>query len=181
VLSRLPSPLDVHVSTPLALSFVYALGFAVVGAILLVFATYFRHRAGFRWGRTLSRDNVTLRSERYRLVGRPDRIVRRGNRLIVEDRKSANRVQDSHRMQMGVYLLLAEEHYGVRPSHAVVVLRDGRRVKVKNTKALKGQVLEIVRAIRASRQNISRELRATGSPSKCRRCAQRQNCNQRVG
>jgi CRISPR-associated exonuclease Cas4 len=149
--------------------------------LVLVFAVYFRWKAGFRGGETLSRDDVTLRSERYGLVGRPDRIVKKGGRLVVEDKKSGTRLYDSHRAQMGVYLLLAEEHYGERPSHAVVVMGDGRREKIKNTKALRKKVLDTVASIREAREDLERELLANASPGKCRRCAQRSNCNQRAG
>jgi len=142
----------------------------------------FRMKAGlgFGFGTTISHDNVTLRSQRDRLVGRPDRILVRGESLIIEDKKSARRLHDSHRAQMGVYMLLAEEHYGIRPLHAVVVLGDGSRKKVKNTMALRSQVLEVARQIREARKDVSTELSANASKPKCRSCSQRANCNQRL-
>ena len=163
------------------LSLMVSAGFALAGAAILFFAVFFRRRSGFRAGRTLSRDDVMLRSERHRLHGRPDRIVRRGKHLIIEDKKSGRRVYPSHRVQTGVYLLLTEEHYGERPAYAVVVLGNGRRVKVKNTSALRREVLDIVSSIRTAREHASKELLATASPGKCRGCAQRSNCNQRAG
>lgn len=153
----------------------------LVTGLVLFFAIYFRRRAGFRSGETLSHDNVTLRSERLGLIGRPDRIVRRGGKIIVEDKKSAMRLYDSQRAQMGVYMLLVEEHYGQKPSHAVVVLRDGRREVVKNTKALQRMVLNAVEGIREGRMELNKELRVRPSAAKCRGCGQRENCNQRVG
>ena len=125
-------------------------------------------------------DNLTLRSERYGLVGRPDRIVRRGKQIIVEDKKSGRRVFDSHRLQMGVYLLLIEEHFGVRPPYAVIVLEDGRRVKIANSKELRNAVLVITGRIREGRKKLGVPQPAKGSPAKCRACGQRKHCTQRV-
>ncbi len=61
--------------------------FVVVAATLLFLAVWYRRRAGFGGGHTISHDNITLRSKRYGLVGRPDRIVRLGQTIIVEDKK----------------------------------------------------------------------------------------------
>ena len=153
----------------------------VIAGVVLFLGVYIRRRAGFGIGETISNDNVTLRSEKLGLMGRPDRIVRRGRKIIVEDMKSATRLYDSHRAQMGVYLLLVEEHYGQRPSHAVIVFKDGRRHKIKNTRALRSMVLKAVKRIKKARADLDRELRARPAPGKCRSCGQRENCKQRVG
>ncbi len=154
--------------------------FVVVAAMLLILAIRYRRRAGFGGGRTISHDNITLRSQRYGLVGRPDRIVRRGKTIIVEDKKPSARVYESHRVQMGVYMLLVEEHYGVRPPHAVLVLGDGRREEIRNTKQLRERVLDITAQIRKARSDPARPQQGVAIPAKCRACAQRQNCKQRT-
>ena len=153
----------------------------VLAGLALIIGVYIRRRAGFGVGETISNDSVTLRSEKLGLIGRPDRIVRRGRKIIIEDMKSSNRVYDSHRAQMGVYMLLVEEHYGQRASHAVIVLRDGQRVKIKNTRALRSMVFKAVKGIKKAREDVNKELRATPEPGKCRYCGQREHCNQRAG
>ena len=61
----------------------------------------------------------TLWSERLRLVGRPDQLVRTGGQLIpVEQKPQAWRIQDSHVLQVAVECLLVSEVYGVRPPTA---------------------------------------------------------------
>ena len=157
-----------------------SLAVIVLAAAILFLAIRYRRRAGFGGGHTISHDNITLRSKRYGLVGRPDRIVRRGKQIIVEDKKRSMRIYESHRVQMGVYMLLVEEHYGVRPPHAVLVLGDGRREKIRNTKKLRAQVLDITARIRKARSDLRQPLRVVTTPAKCRACAQRQNCDQRV-
>ena len=154
--------------------------FVVVAATLFFLAVWYRRQAGFGRGHTISHDNLTLRSKRYGLIGRPDRIVRRGKTIIVEDKKPSRRVYGSHRVQMGVYMLLVEEHYGVRPAHAVLVLGDGRREKIRNTRELRNRVLDITAQIRKARSDLARPLQDVAIPAKCRACAQRQNCEQRV-
>lgn len=154
---------------------------AVLGLLCLVLALGARRNRGFVAGETVALDNETLVSERLGLIGRPDRIVRRGRHVIPEEWKSAKRLQDSHRLQLGVYLLLVEERYGVRPPHGVVILGDGSRVKVKNTEALRSEVLGIARNIRERRENLREEIRVKPPAWKCRVCGQRSHCGQARG
>jgi CRISPR-associated exonuclease Cas4 len=152
----------------------------VAAGVLLVLALLYRRRAGFGAGETVSHDNLTLRSERYGLIGRPDRIVRRGKTFIPEDKKPGARVYDSYRLQMGVYLILVEEHYGVRPKHGVIVLGDGRRETINNTNKLRTRVLEIADRIREARLDLDRPQPGSSNPAQCRACGQRANCTQRL-
>ena len=77
-------------------------------------------RQGLGEGRTVALDNVTLTSRRYGLTGRVDRLIRTGGTLIPEEWKSARSLRPWHRAQMGVYFLLVEEEFGVRPPHGFV-------------------------------------------------------------
>ena len=86
-----------------------------LSGLVLVFALIWRHKAGFGYGKTISHDNVRLSSERYMLRGKPDRIVQRGRYFIPEEKKSGLRPAESYQAQLGVYLILIEEEYGVRP------------------------------------------------------------------
>ena len=118
-----------------------------------------------------------LFSERLKLTGRPDRIVRQGKALIPEEWKSSKRVSEGHRLQLGTYFLLIEEEYGVRPPFGVVVLGDGSRVKVKNTERLRSKVLGIAERIREHRATIREEIAVRQPAAKCRACGQRAKCS----
>src|SRR5262249_52754646 len=83
-----------------------------------------RLRRGFGSGKTVSLDWVTLTSRRLGLTGRPGRLIRAGNSVIPEEGKSILKVRLWHRAQMGVYFLLDEERFGVRPPYGNVELRD---------------------------------------------------------
>ena len=95
-----------------------------VGLLLIVSGHSMRRRRGLTGARTLDLDGRNLYSARYGLAGRPDRIVEEGGLPIPEEWKSGRRVHDSHRVQLGVYLILIEEETGIRPPHGYVVLGE---------------------------------------------------------
>jgi CRISPR-associated exonuclease Cas4 len=155
---------------------------ALLGGLLLILSARRMRRArGLAAGRTLALDDVTLYSARYRLSGRPDRIVRAGKAVIPEEWKSAKRLWPGHVAQMGVYFLLIEERYGVRPPYGYVVLGTGRRHRVENDAKLRAWVLELAGKVRAARGRLHRPLPVGPRPALCRSCGQRAICPQSVG
>jgi CRISPR-associated exonuclease Cas4 len=147
-----------------------------LGLVLCLRALSRRVRAGVGRGRVISRDDVLLVSRRYGLTGRPDRIVQVGRHYIPEEKKPGLKVYDSYRAQLGVYLLLVEEHYGVRPPYGVLVLGDGRRVKIAHSEALRGWVLAMAERIRQHRQQLGVALPPPPNPRHCLGCGQRSHC-----
>lgn len=158
-----------------------AVALGLFGLILLLVASRSRAVFGLGAGETVALDNVTLFSERHRLVGRPDRIIKRGGNYIPEEWKSSRRVSHGHRLQLGTYFLLIEETYGVMPPFGVVVLGDGSRVTVRNTQALRAEVLAVAAKIREHRAALSQAIPVHQPPNKCRACGQRANCGQASG
>ena len=163
-------------------------GFALVGlatAVCLLLGVWLASRGktirqehGLSGGRTILLDNVTLVSQRFGLMGRPDRIVRDADSLIVEEWKSSRVVRWSHIAQLGVYFLLAAERFGEEPSHGIIVCGDRSRHRVENTAELRERVLAIAGQIRAARQRLAEPLPVDASPAQCRACGQRPNCRQ---
>ena len=153
-----------------------AVAVGVLGLVLLLVTLRGRAKRGLGAGETVALDSVTLYSARLNLVGRPDRIVRSGGRYIPEEWKSSRRVSRGHELQLGTYFLLIEEVYGVRPPYGVVVLGDGSRVRVRNTRALRAEVLAIAARIREQRARLSLPVRVNQPAAKCRQCGQRANC-----
>lgn len=151
-------------------------GFGLVGFVLVLLSLRGRKRRGLGSGETMALDDTTLYSERLKLIGRPDRIVRQGELFIPEEWKSAKRVSDGHRLQLGTYFVLIEEEYGVRPAFGVIVLGNGSRVTVKNTERLRSKVLDVAEKIREHRRNIREEIPVRQPAAKCRACGQRANC-----
>jgi CRISPR-associated protein Cas4 len=107
-----------------------------------------RNSIGLSGTTVLSADNSrvgspTLRSERLRLVGRPDQLVRTGRQVIpVEHKPRARRVHDSHVMQLAAECLLVWETYGVRPPFGLLVLASGRQHRVPFTHELEERLLQ---------------------------------------
>src|SRR4051812_25902010 len=153
--------------------FAAALVLALLGLLLVVLSKRGRTVRGLGSGETVALDNVTLFSERLKLVGRPDRIVRDGGHLIPEEWKSSKRVSHGQRLQLATYFILIEEEYGERPPFGVVVLGDGSRVQVENTDALRSEVLAIAEKIRERRRAIGKEIPVRQPAAKCRKCGQR--------
>jgi CRISPR-associated exonuclease Cas4 len=137
-----------------------------------------RHCHGLGVGSTLSLDGVTLRSQRLRLAGRPDRLVKTGGCIIPEEWKSSRRLRPWHRAQVGVYLALIEEQFGTRPPYGVVVTGDGRRHVIENTAGLRAWVLSLAAEIRAARANASEPIAVEPVIGQCEPCGMRPHCRQ---
>jgi hypothetical protein len=82
---------------------------------------------------TLDLDRRTIYSARLLLAGKPERLVRDGELVKLEECKSALRVFNPHRVQLAVYFLLAEEEYGVRPQQGFIMTGDGTRHQMANS------------------------------------------------
>jgi CRISPR-associated exonuclease Cas4 len=160
---------------------IFGLVVAIFGAMLLLWALRARKIRGLGPGKTVALDDLTLFSERLKIVGRPDRIVGLGDFLIPEGWKpSAKRIYHGHKLQAAVYCLLIEERFAVRPPHGVVVLEHGQRVEVPFTDELQAEVLSIAEKTREHRRNIEQQIPVRAVTAKCRACGQRENCSQAV-
>ena len=153
----------------------------VFGLLLILAGRDERQRRGLTDAWTLDLDSRTLYSAKYGLTSRPDRLIRDGAAIIPEEWKSARRVYDSHRAQMGVYFLLLEEDTCVRPPHGFIVTGDGTRHLAENTAELRTWVLRIVDQIRVARRQMAETIQVSQPPAKCRTCGQRDNCGQARG
>jgi CRISPR-associated exonuclease Cas4 len=151
----------------------------LLGLLLVLAGRSLRRRRGLTAGETIALDNVTLTSQRLGLTGRMDRLIRSGSTIIPEDWKSARVLRPHHRAQLGVYFLLIEEVYGVRPPHGFIVGGDGTRHHVANTAELRAWVLEIAQQIRAARGAIRQPIPVEPWPGQCRVCSMREHCQQR--
>jgi CRISPR-associated exonuclease Cas4 len=150
----------------------------VVGLWLLRAGRGVRNRRGLGGGKTVALDNVTLTSRRLGLTGRPDRLVKGGGTIIPEEWKSSHAFRPWHRAQLGVYFLLIEEQFRIRPPHGFIVCGDGSRHRVENTAELRSWVLDLAAQIRAARGQTDRPIRVNPEPWQCRPCGQRRHCEQ---
>lgn len=149
-------------------------------AILCAVELSRRAREG-RWGTLAAIDSgrpETLRSERYRLIGRPDIVRRRsdGRRIPVEVKRRAAPVTGpfrSHVVQVWAYCLLLEETDGRAPPFGILRYSD-REVAVPWDGSARVELLAIRRAVDAPYDG-----RATPGPARCRGCRWAPNCDAR--
>lgn len=119
---------------------------------------------------------ATLRSERYRLVGRPDALRRRPDgRLVPIELKHRSLPRrgpyPSHLVQLGAYCLLVEETTGVAPPFGLLRYRDGE-VEVPFDAELRRTVLAALAAAKAPYDGS-----ADPSPAKCAGCPWSPRCD----
>ena len=119
----------------------------LVYVALGVLQTHGRNSIGLSGSTVLAADDSrigspTLHSKRFRLVGRPDQLVRIGGQVIpVEQKPRAWRVHDSHVLQVAAECLLVSEVYGIRPAYGVLALANGRQHRVAFTPELEQRLL----------------------------------------
>jgi CRISPR-associated exonuclease Cas4 len=121
----------------------------------------------------------TLRSNRYRLVGRPDELRRLSDgRLVPVELKSRptppRGPTPSHVAQVRAYCLLVEETTGASPPYGVLRYADGE-FRVRWDDRARDELLR-VRVEMLSRYDG----RATPSPGRCARCPWVRVCDARA-
>lgn len=171
-------------SAPLVL----AVALLAIGLWLLRRAGIMRRRTGLPAGRVVSVDESgwaapgrPLFSQRYRLTGRPDYLVRGRRETIpveVKPGRTANKPYEADILQLGAYCLLVEEALGQAPSHGLLKYRTGT-FRVDYTEALRAAVMETISAIR--RDNKARHVGISHDDARrCRACGVRDSCDERL-
>jgi CRISPR-associated exonuclease Cas4 len=147
---------------------------ALVGVLLAAWALRAlaeRRRDNLR-GRLVAVDAgrpATLRSERYRLIGRPDELRRLSDgRLVPVEFKSRTTPRrgptPSHVVQVRAYCLLVEETAGTAPPYGVLRYSDGE-FRVRWDERARAELLTVRAELLAPYDG-----RATPSPARCARC-----------
>jgi len=122
---------------------------------------------------------ATLRSDRYRLVGRPDELRRLADgRLVPVELKSRTTPSrgptPSHVAQVRAYCLLLEDATGAPPPYGILRYADGE-FRVRWDDRARGELLR-VRAEMLRRYDG----RATPSPGRCAQCPWVRVCDARI-
>jgi CRISPR-associated exonuclease Cas4 len=152
---------------------------AGVGSVVLGGVALRRRAAERRLGELVAIDAgraATLRSRRYRLVGRPDELRRRRDGAVVPvelKRRPAPREAPfaSHRLQVEAYCLLVEETFGRPPPFGVLRYRD-REVVVPWDRSARREVLAALEAATAPYDG-----RAEPGEAKCAACRWSGGCD----
>jgi CRISPR-associated exonuclease Cas4 len=120
-----------------------------------------------------------LYSARYRLVGKPDYLVRTRQGLIPVEVKSTHAPELpylGHLLQLAAYCLLVEATTGQAPPHGLLKYADAL-YEIDFTAELRAELLDTLAEMRQARlaENVSRN---HDRPNSCAHCGFRQICGE---
>ena len=166
-----------------------ALVMGALGFWLLIRSGTVRRQVGLPVGRVTYADTSAwdrcerpLFSNRYRLTGRPDYLVRTRQGMVpVEVKSSAAPPQPylAHVLQLAAYCLLVEEQEGSAPPYGILKYHD-QAFEIDYTSTLRSELVGAIDDIRHDLQVRDVE-RSHDEPARCRGCGYRQHCEQRLG
>jgi CRISPR-associated exonuclease Cas4 len=168
---------------------------AILAFILLVLAVVLfwqsarqRKAAGLPGGRVIYTDTRAwgaveqpLYDPGLGLVGKPDYLVRQGNKVIpveVKTGRTPPAPRDAHIYQLAAYCLLVERTQGVRPPYGILHYPN-RTFAVDYTPALEAALLDLLADMRIQERRGEQE-RSHEEPARCAGCGYRSVCDQRL-
>jgi CRISPR-associated exonuclease Cas4 len=159
-----------------------------LGLWLLIRSSAIRHEAGLPAGRVTYVDTGAwdrcerpLFSNRHRLTGRPDYLVRLRQGLVPVEVKSGvapPQPYPAHVLQLAAYCLLVEEQERRPPPYGIVKY-DDRAFEVDYTPTLRAELLDSLDAIRRD-LHAGHVARSHEEPARCAGCGYRARCDQRL-
>mgnify|MGYP005843040309 CR=1 FL=1 len=167
----------------------------MLAAILILFvlamlayrlASRLRIISGLTAGRVIFSDPKTwgavekpLVAPEFKLTGKPDHILKQGNRLIpveVKSRPLMDAPYESHILQLAAYCLLVESHYGTRP-HYGLLHYPNRTMAINYTSALERRLKDLLEQMKSHSDGVELN-RSHNSHRRCQACGFRQICDQ---
>lgn len=121
-----------------------------------------------------------LRSHRWGLTGKPDKIIKKRNRLVVYEYKSsrAEKPRRGHILQMGAYFLILEEVYPQYVmDYGILKYRD-HTYRIENSQKLRDDVLKAADMMRNIASVEGYPVRNHSNPGRCFKCPFKSNCSQ---
>ncbi len=160
--------------------FVVLLGFI----ILIVFGSSSSKKYSVPRGTEIYQDmqssGKVLRSHRYGLTGKPDKVIRKRNRIVVYEYKSgsAERPKRGHLLQMGAYFIILEETYPEYiVDYGILKYRD-HTYRIENSQKLRDDVLKTAHMMRNIASVNGYPARNHSNPGKCFKCPFKSGCSQ---
>ena len=161
----------------------------IIALVILLFAGRLRRRSGLPQGRVIysdagawRRNEQSLYSSRYRLVGKPDYLVREGEGVVPVEVKSGvapAQPRDGHVLQLAAYCLLVEESLATRPAYGIIQYAD-RQFAIDYTPELREQLVQTLDELRRGARLTHGPARSHAQPAKCATCGVRDACDQRL-
>lgn len=154
---------------------------SIISLILLVILfLIIRKRTGISFNRVKFQDSdasgVVLYSDKYGICGKPDYVIKeRGQLVPMELKPTANKVYDSHLVQLFTYCLLVEENFGVKVNYGIIRNQRGNH-QISFGDKERGYIQGIIKTVKKSYQS---ELnRSHHNPTICKFCRFHKICDQ---
>ena len=128
------------------------------------------------------RNEQSLYSSTYRVIGKPDYLVRDGDDIIPVEVKSSpapSVPREGHVMQLAVYCLLVEENMGRRPPYGLIRYAD-KSFDIEYTEELRDNMLNTLSRMRAEAELPDGPHRDHNNPRRCATCGVREHCDERL-
>lgn len=165
---------------------VVALVLILLGVVLLRLRRRGQKAIGMPEGEPIYMDTTeepgrVLRSERYGLSGKPDFLLRQGDRIVPVEAKTGRtprQPQPGHILQLMAYCVLVQEHYGVRPEYGIIRYGE-EQFTVEFTAEREEELLATLWEMQQARMQ-DEVYRSHTNPRRCAACGYRDRCDQRL-
>jgi CRISPR-associated exonuclease Cas4 len=166
---------------------ILAIGALILTALILLFiSSHQRKSAGLPPGRVISSDpklwgnlDKPLYDPDHHLTGRPDYLVRDGDKLIpveIKSRRVSQTPLDSHIYQLAAYCMLVDHTFRSRPPYGILHYPNNT-FAIDYTAELEADLSRLL-ADMHSKERVREVHRSHASPSRCRRCGFNSVCDQ---
>lgn len=164
---------------------IFLIAFAVAAVLI---ALRLRQSTGLPEGRVVysdtgawERNERAFFSQKYRLTGKPDYLVRTEKGLVPVEIKSGDapsQPREGHVLQLAAYCLLVEEAYNERVPMGIIRY-DDKQFAIDHTPALRARLLGVMNDMRAA-LDVADAHRNHNDAHRCGACGLRQACDERL-
>lgn len=168
-----------------------AILFILIGLVALMWSRAALSASGLPRGEVIYSDTRAwgpvekpLFSAVYRLVGKPDYLVKegRGRAPVPVEVKSSHAPHggphEGHVLQLAAYCLLVEETTGKRPAYGIIRYAD-KTFSIENGDALRTRLFDLLDAMRVDEQ-AGGSSRSHSDARRCAHCGYRHACDERL-
>ena len=166
----------------------FAILLLLIALGLLILAWQLRQRAGLPAGRVIysdtgawERNERAFFSDKHRLTGKPDYLVRTDKGIVPIEIKSGDaphQPRPGHVLQLAAYCLLVEETLGERVPMGIIRY-DDKQFAIDHTPALRQRLLGALADMREKLDEGDAHRDHT-DPRRCAACGVRQACDERL-
>jgi CRISPR-associated protein Cas4 len=130
----------------------------------------------------LNKPEKSLFSKKYRLIGKPDYIVKRNGYFIPVEVKSGkhNTVKKSHIYQLIAYCQLIEDNYNIFTPYGIIIYPEtSKQFEIQFDPKRRFQLDSIIKEMRKS-ISANSIMRNHNEKNRCIKCSMRQHCNKKI-